>query len=65
MMNVTKGYANQSVDFNEKLYAVDLTGIPSIPDKKNSILKRKRNKIQLNFHMIGEYIVLYLYCYWM
>jgi hypothetical protein len=52
-MNVSKGYANQSVDLNEKLYAVDLTGIPSIPDKKNSILKRKR-KIQLNFHMIGE-----------
>jgi hypothetical protein len=57
MMNMTKGFANQSVDMNETLYAVDSTGIPRIPHKKNSIGKTQRNKIELHFRMIGEYIM--------
>jgi hypothetical protein len=63
MMNMTKGFASQSVDMNKTLHAVDSTGIPSIPHEKNSILKTQRNKIELHFHMISEYIFLYFYCY--
>lgn len=63
MMNMTKGFTNQRVDMNKTLHAVDSTGIPSIPQEKNSILKTQRNNIELHFRVIGEYIVLYFYCY--
>jgi hypothetical protein len=63
MMNMTKGFANRSVDMNRTLRSVDSTGIPSIPHEKNSIFKTQRNKIELHFRMTGEYILLCVYCY--
>lgn len=63
MMNMTKGLANQRVDMNKTLHAVDSTSIPSIPHEKNSVLKTQRNNIELHFRVIGEYTVLYIYCY--
>jgi hypothetical protein len=53
MVNLTKGYANQSVSANETLYAVESTGIPH---KKNSMGKSPRKHIEIHFHMIGELI---------
>jgi hypothetical protein len=62
-MNMTKGFANRTVDMNKTLHAVESTDIPSIPHEKNSILKTQRNKMELHFRMIGEYVALYFYCY--
>lgn len=58
MMNMTKGLSNGSVAMNERLYDTGATG--NLHEKK-AFGKKQGNKIELHFHMIGEFIDLKLF----
>jgi hypothetical protein len=57
MMNITKGFSNRSIAMNETLYATDSKYL-SIHGKK-AVERKQGNKIELHFHMIGEFIDFY------
>lgn len=52
MMNVTKRFSSQSITMNETLNAIDSTYL-NVHGKK-AVEKTQGNKIELQFHMIGE-----------